>query len=346
MSAPIAASPPRFGFFFWPFSAEYTARMARLAEADGWDLLGIADTPGNALDPWVALTAAAGVTRRVPLATCVTNLVTRPPALTAWAAASADRVAGGRVILGVGAGHSGVVNAGGRPAGAAALREGVTFLRDALAGRAAAAAGAIPLPASPGGAARPVPVYLAASGPKALRAAGAVADGAFVNYGLGAAEVAHARAALAAGAAETGRAAEDVDTWFVACLDVREERAAAHERLGNILGFVAAYILGPDPVGRGVPAELVPAIRTLRETYTTHRAQMDPGLVRRLGLFDYLRARLAIAGTPDDCVTQVRRALAAGARQLMFTVSLASDPVRTVELFARAVRPALAPTAP
>jgi alkanesulfonate monooxygenase SsuD/methylene tetrahydromethanopterin reductase-like flavin-dependent oxidoreductase (luciferase family) len=69
---------------------------------------------------------------------------------------------------------------------------------------------------------------------------------------------------------------------------------------------------------------------------------MDPALTRRLGLFDYLRARLAIAGTPDDCVAQVRAAEAAGVTQLMFTVSLAADPLRAVELFGTAVLPRLA----
>jgi alkanesulfonate monooxygenase SsuD/methylene tetrahydromethanopterin reductase-like flavin-dependent oxidoreductase (luciferase family) len=68
---------------------------------------------------------------------------------------------------------------------------------------------------------------------------------------------------------------------------------------------------------------------------------MDPGLVRRLGLFDYLRHRLAIAGTPDECVDQVRAAMAAGATSLMFTVSLAADPVRTVELFGTHVLPSV-----
>jgi alkanesulfonate monooxygenase SsuD/methylene tetrahydromethanopterin reductase-like flavin-dependent oxidoreductase (luciferase family) len=64
---------------------------------------------------------------------------------------------------------------------------------------------------------------------------------------------------------------------------------------------------------------------------------MDPALTRRLGVFDYLRGRLAIAGTPEDCLGQVRAAHAAGARNLMFTVSVASDPIRTVELFGREV---------
>jgi len=88
-----------------------------------------------------------------------------------------------------------------------------------------------------------VPVYAAASGPVALRAAGAVADGAFVNYGLGRDHVMHARTLIEAGAKEAGRPASDVDVWSIACLDVSERRGAALEKLGNILGFVAAYIL-------------------------------------------------------------------------------------------------------
>jgi alkanesulfonate monooxygenase SsuD/methylene tetrahydromethanopterin reductase-like flavin-dependent oxidoreductase (luciferase family) len=68
---------------------------------------------------------------------------------------------------------------------------------------------------------------------------------------------------------------------------------------------------------------------------------MDPALTKRLGLFDYLRARLAIAGTPDDCVAQVRAAEAAGVRQLMFTVSLAADQEETVRLFGTSVLPRL-----
>ena len=181
-------------------------------------------------------------------------------------------------------------------------------------------------------------------GPAALRTAGAVADGAFVNYGLQVEHVARARALLQEGAREAGRPPGDLDVWWIACLDCAEEREAAIAKLGSILGFVAAYILGPAPEQRGVPASLVPAIRELRATYTTRRARMDPDLVRRLGLFDYLRARLAVAGTPADCLAQVRAALAAGAQRLMFTVSLAADPLRTVELFGRHVLPSVRAT--
>ena len=329
----------RFGFFFWPYTPEYTARLARRGEELGFDLVGIADTPGNALDPWVAMTLAAAATLRVALATCVTNLVTRHPSITASAAPSVDAAAGGRTILGVGAGHSGVANVGGTPSRPADLREGLAFLKTALSGA----------PASWRGASthlswieRTIPVYAAASGPAALRAVGAAADGAFVNYGLGAPHVKRVRELIAEGATGAPRPASAIDVWSIACLDVAERREDALEKLGNILGFVAADILGPDPAGRGVPAELVPAVHELRSTYTTRRREMDPALTKRLGLFDYLRGRLAIAGTPEDCIAQVQAAEAAGVTQLMFTVSLAADPERTVELFGRTVLPRFA----
>jgi len=332
-------SPPRFGFFFWPWSPEYTRRMAHLAERDGWDLLGIADTPSNAMDLWVALTLAATCTERVALAACVTNLETRHPAITAGAAVSVDALAHGRLLLGLGRGHSGVANLGAAASAGPAFRDGLVFTRELLAGERASLNGGPAMQLPPGR--RRVPVYAAASGPGALRTAGAVADGAFVNYGLQHDHVTHASDLLGQGAAQAARRADEVDTWWIACLDCATSRDAAHASLGNILGFVAAYILGPAPAARGVPADLVSAVHELRATYTTRRAEMDAGLVRRLGLFDYLRRRLAIAGTPDDCVEQARAALAAGATRLMFTVSLASDPVHTVELFGAEVLPVL-----
>jgi 5,10-methylenetetrahydromethanopterin reductase len=330
-------SAPRFGFFFWPWSPAYTARMAELGERHGWDMVGIADTPGNAMDPWVALTLAATRTERVTLAACVTNLSSRHPAITAGAAASVDAISGGRMVLGIGTGHSGVANLG--LAGSSDFREGLRFTRALLAGESATLDGATTRLHAPG---RRVPVYAAASGPIALRTAGAVADGAFVNYGLKAEHIARARALIGEGAMETGRKPDDgPDIWWIAALDCDESRERALGKLGNILGFVAAYVLGPAPAERGVPAALVPAIREMRATYSTRRQDMDPGLVHKLGLFDYLRGRLAVAGTPDDCIDQVRAALAAGATRLMFTVSLAADPERTVELFGSRVLPAV-----
>ncbi len=55
-------------------------------------------------DPFVALTAAAAATSRIALGTGVCLLAQRDPIVTAKQAACVDRLSGGRLILGVGAG--------------------------------------------------------------------------------------------------------------------------------------------------------------------------------------------------------------------------------------------------
>ena len=62
------------GFFFWPYSVEMVRGMGDAAERYGYDMIGIADTPGNAMDPWVAVALAAERVRRARIALCVTNL--------------------------------------------------------------------------------------------------------------------------------------------------------------------------------------------------------------------------------------------------------------------------------
>ena len=52
------------GFFFWPYHVALVRSMAQAADAHGYDMVGIADTPGIAMDPWVATTLLATDTRR------------------------------------------------------------------------------------------------------------------------------------------------------------------------------------------------------------------------------------------------------------------------------------------
>src|SRR5271163_3361168 len=59
---------------------------------------------GRWVDPFVALSIAAAVTKRIKLATGICLLPEREPLITAKAVASLDLYSGGRVVLGVGAG--------------------------------------------------------------------------------------------------------------------------------------------------------------------------------------------------------------------------------------------------
>lgn len=329
----------QFGFFYWPFNTELTLRLAAAAERYGYDMIGVADTPGNAMDPWVSATLIAEHTTRPRVALCVTNLLSRHPAATAAAIASLDLVSRGRAVLGIGAGNSGTKNLGVGSSKAEALKEGVRFIRTLLTGQSASYQGAAAhLPWVK----RAPPVFQAGSLPRSLEAAGAAADGAFSNYGLDAESLRASVAHVARGAMAAGRSPDELEVWQIACLDCNDERAVARKKLGAILAFVSGYVIGGGNLAaRGVPEQFIGPLLELRRRYSTRPGDADARLVEELGLFDYLAARLAIWGNPDDCLQQALAAKAAGATRLMFTVSLAADPVRTVELFGEIVLPEL-----
>jgi 5,10-methylenetetrahydromethanopterin reductase len=327
------------GFFFWPYHVTLVRAMAEAADTLGYDMVGIADTPGIAMDPWVATTILAEGTPRARVAVCVTNLVTRHPAVAAASIASIDLLAPGRAVLGVGVGHSGTHNLGAPSLPARELGEGVAFVKELLHGRPAVyRGGTAHLPWVK----RPSPVFLAASHPRSLEAAGAHADGAFINYGLAADDVAASEGAVARAVRAAGRRPDEVEIWQIACLDCSADGHASRRKIGAILAFVSAYVMGGGDLGRrGVPAEHRTALQELRRRYSTRPGEADAALVMELGLFDYLSRRLAICGTPEECLAQLCAARDAGVRRLMFSVSLAVDPLETVRLFGRKVLPAV-----
>src|SRR5262249_58593483 len=95
-------------------------------------MIGIADTPGNAMDPWISAAVVALASQRTRIALCVTNLLTRHPAISAAAAASLDHISNGRAVLGLGAGHTGTTNVRLPRSRARDLAEGVTFINALL----------------------------------------------------------------------------------------------------------------------------------------------------------------------------------------------------------------------
>ena len=138
------------------------------------------------------------------------------------------------------------------------------------------------------------------------------------------------------------RPPDDVEIWQIAALDCNEDRNAARGKVGAMLAFLAGYVIGDKHLEtRGVPEPLRAPLLELRRRYSTRPGAADIKLVDELGLFDYLSRRLSICGNPQDCLDQTLAAKAAGAKRLMLTVSLASDPVRTVELFGEHVLPKL-----
>lgn len=122
------------------------AELAGEAEATGWDGFFVWDHLWNRTgqpfaDPWVTLAAVAAATTRIAIGILVTPLPRRRPQVVAQQAATLDRLADGRLILGLGLGHDGYgeYSTFGEPlanprARADALDAGIDFLMQALTG--------------------------------------------------------------------------------------------------------------------------------------------------------------------------------------------------------------------
>jgi probable F420-dependent oxidoreductase len=98
--------PFRFGFQSSTDDVAEVARTARAAEAAGFDVFQVGDHVGTDLSPFVALAAAAAATSSIRVGTLVLNNDLRHPVAVAQEVATLDRMSGGRVELGLGAGHS------------------------------------------------------------------------------------------------------------------------------------------------------------------------------------------------------------------------------------------------
>jgi alkanesulfonate monooxygenase SsuD/methylene tetrahydromethanopterin reductase-like flavin-dependent oxidoreductase (luciferase family) len=182
---------PLFGIFPVPDAERQDTVVEQVLRADrlGLDLVGIQDHPYQRrhLDAWTLLSYLAGRTERVRLFPDVANLPLRHPALLAKAAASLDRLSGGRVELGLGAGAfwegigawGGPVRSG--PQSVDALEEAIPIIRRVWAAERGIDVGGehYRMHGAHGGPApaHDIGIWLGAYGPRMMRLVGRLADG-------------------------------------------------------------------------------------------------------------------------------------------------------------------------
>ncbi|KAA9166439.1 LLM class flavin-dependent oxidoreductase [Amycolatopsis acidicola] len=156
------------------------AEFAREVEAAGFDEAWFPDSQLLWRDVFAVAATAGMATSRLTVGTAVTNVVTRHPAVVASAARTVAEASPGRFVLGVGVGNSSVAPVGLAPSKRAELRAGIGVIRDLLAGQA------VDFPGTKGKLRDPVPVpvHIAASGPRNLRLAGEIADGVILLSGV------------------------------------------------------------------------------------------------------------------------------------------------------------------
>jgi 5,10-methylenetetrahydromethanopterin reductase len=293
--------PPRF--------AADAARIERL----GWDWAFIPDSQLNLPDPWVMLAAAAASTERIGLGVLVTNPIIRDVTATAASAATLESLAPGRTLLGYGAGDTAVRRAGKRPARVRTIEQAVADARVLLrseplemGAREPARLRAARL--QPQG---PAPVWIAAGGPKTLRAAGRAADGVFIRVGRDHSNLESAVAEVRAGAEEAGRRADEVKLGLVVHTILMDDTDRA-KRLAKAMaaGFYeyAPYLFdAPGVTWDGPPVE---QLKSQVWPDFHHTADLDAAAALVDFLPDSAADAFALHGTADTIADGLNETLA------------------------------------
>ncbi|WP_336206825.1 LLM class F420-dependent oxidoreductase [Nonomuraea sp. LPB2021202275-12-8] len=311
-----------------PVAATHDAqlRLVREAERLGYDSVWASE--GYGVDPATTMAWLAAGTERINLGTGVMQVSGRTAISAAMAAATIDRLSGGRFLLGLGA--SGPQVAEGwhghryeRPL--AHLRDYVAVVRTALAGRPVEHDGpeiVLPLPDSRGKALsmtvspvrEPLPIHLAAMGPKAVELAGEIADG-WLPIHFPPEHLAETMEHLRAGAARAGRDVARVEVSPMVMAMVDDDADYARDLIRPML---ALYLGGMGSRGVNFYNRLAHRLGFGAAATRVQDAYFDGDLGEAVEeLPDDLVDALSLCGTPERVRERLEAYRKAGATRLI-----------------------------
>lgn len=237
-----------------------TGGFAERVEDAGFDFLWIPDTPllaGRWRDVYLHLHAAALATSTIRLGPGVTNPITREPVSTAGAIVTLDEAADGRAELVAGTGYSSSYILGKKAAKLRHMREAFALWRSLFGGGPTELGG---LQIELGDGFRHIPLYMAASAPKALALAGEIADGVLIMVGSAPGVVKWALDRVDEGALRAGRDPADVRRILVQTACMEPDRRRARDLLRpNVAGMGLGGRADAIFALAGLPAPDVPA---------------------------------------------------------------------------------------
>jgi len=284
--------------------------VVQQAEALGYDSVWVGESWGR--DGFTWLTQLACHTSRIKLATGITTVYSRSPALIAQTVASLDEISEGRLVLGLGtSGPIVIENWHGIPFDRPMrrTREYIDIIRLILSGERATYQGEIfqlkgfRLPFTP--VRSSVPIYVASLGPRNLRLTGELADGWLPIY-LDATHLADFQRDIAVGAREAGRTLDAIDVapYILACVseDVEAARHLVQAHLAYYIGGMGTFYA--KLIARyGFEDE----VSRVREAWGKRDRQSAASQVT-----DAMVARMAICGNPREGRAQLEQYRAAG----------------------------------
>jgi alkanesulfonate monooxygenase SsuD/methylene tetrahydromethanopterin reductase-like flavin-dependent oxidoreductase (luciferase family) len=320
--------------------------IARYLEELGYDRAWFGDSQMIWSDCYATMALAAQSTKRIEIGTGVSIAGTRIAPVTAHSIATINRIAPGRVFLGLGTGHTAMRVMGQDPMKTSEFREYLRVVRALLDGKA--------VDYTYRGRTReiqfihrdrrfinlddPIPIYTAANGPKALEATGALADG-WITVGGKPEAVKPKLEGIRKGAKQAGRSLPaDFHTAFITTTCVlRPGEKLTDDRIVDETGsWVACELHFFYEIWKqsGEPDDLIPPyFANVWDEYlghvksfslpenARHRQIHDGHLVyvqpeeRRFVTPEAIRAGCVI-GTPEEIIAQLRTMEEAGIREI------------------------------
>ncbi len=321
--------------------------LARYGEELGYDRCWVPDSQMIWSDCYAVLALAAANTRRIKLGTGVAIAGTRIAPVTAHSIASINQLAPGRTFLGIGTGHTAMRVMGQNPMPLGEFREYLRIVRELLAGK--------PVEYTYRGRTReiqflhrdrhfinldqPIPIYVAANGPRVCKLAGEFGDGWVTAGGINA-RVSHRLKLMGEGAAQAGRhlpADFHVAALTTACV-LRPGEKLTSERVINETGAQVASALhfvyenwktrgkSDDAIPpffrnvwddylKRVASFSLPENARFRQIHEGHGTFLQPD-ERKYVTPEAIRGT-CIVGEPDEIIGQIRAMEQAGIREVL-----------------------------
>lgn len=300
----------KLGAHFLPEDLPVFLESVRTADAVGYDRAWLVDGQMLWQDVYVYMTHGLAATERIAFGTGVTNPLTRHFTVTASVTATLADLYPGRVLLGIGRGDNAVRTLGLQPVPTRRLAEVVPKLRDLVAGRSIDFDGA---DVRIRWADEDVPIMIAATGPKNLRVAGALADIVMVYVGVNPVSVRWAVEHVRAGAEEAGRDPDAVEIAALCAMWVSDDQEEAWSACRWAPAACANHIedVTRRNPGHGMPEEMTRLVKA-RDEYDYYEGHLDSKAEHTAYLTGGLIDDFAVAGPVERCLEKIRALVEVG----------------------------------
>lgn len=323
----------------------HAQEAVRRAEEFGFDSAWFVDSPVIFGDPFVSMAATAAVTKRIALATGVTNPVLRIPPVLAASLASLNALAPGRIILGIGTGFTSTGALGLPPAKVSTLARFVAQTRALLSGEVAE------ITLADGSSTyaefinktlpwveltKPIPLYIAAAGPNIIPKAAVLGDAVLLGGITEPTVVAACIDLIRDARREAGLDPDAVDiaitpSVFMTDRDIDIDDDADFEELREVLGpkslAPAINFSRIAQMSARVPSHVAEALVRVRKAYKPPTNTGDPATRHLRAYRGYMTAlndeqrplitrevlkATTICGSASQCLAQMRELEKAG----------------------------------